>query len=52
MGIEMGRQHRRPNRPALSAHLLLDDELDGEVGILSEALHRELFPNYTCERPV
>ncbi|KAF2750986.1 AAA-domain-containing protein [Sporormia fimetaria CBS 119925] len=43
------RTRRRLDRPPLSARLLLDDRLQGEVGILSEDLLSDLFRGY--ERP-
>ncbi|KAF2132615.1 AAA-domain-containing protein [Dothidotthia symphoricarpi CBS 119687] len=38
------RRRRRLDRPAISARLLRDDRLKGEVGILSEDLFNDLFP--------
>lgn len=38
------RRRRRLDRPAISARLLLDDRMKGEVGILSEDLFAHLFP--------
>ncbi|KAJ4287336.1 peroxisomal assembly protein [Kalmusia sp. IMI 367209] len=38
------RRRRRLDRPAISARLLLDDRMKGEVGILSEDLFSDLFP--------
>lgn len=38
------RRRRRPDRPAISARLLLDERLKGEMGVLSEDLFNELFP--------
>lgn len=38
------RRRRRFDRPAISARLLLDDRVQGEVGILSEDLFSDLFP--------
>jgi len=38
------RRRRRLDRPALSARLLLDDGLGGEVGVLSDDLLDSLFP--------
>ncbi|KAF2088095.1 peroxisomal biogenesis factor 6 [Saccharata proteae CBS 121410] len=38
------RRRRRQDRPAISAHLLLDDRIKGEVGVLSEDLFADLFP--------
>lgn len=37
------RRRRRLDRPAVSARLLLDDRLRGEVGVLSEELWEEVF---------
>ncbi|CBX95277.1 hypothetical protein IAQ61_004096 [Plenodomus lingam] len=39
------RRRRRLDRPAISARLLLDDRIKGEVGILSEDLFNDLFPS-------
>jgi peroxin-6 len=38
------RRRRRVDRPAISARLLLDDGIKGEVGVLSEDLFTDLFP--------
>ncbi|KAF2400356.1 AAA-domain-containing protein [Trichodelitschia bisporula] len=38
------RRRRRQDRPPISAHLLLDDRLKDDVGILSEDLLLDLFP--------
>jgi hypothetical protein len=38
------RRRRRPDRPAISAGLLLDEQLKGDIGVLSEDLWVELFP--------
>jgi hypothetical protein len=38
------RRRRRLDRPAVSARLLLDDGVKGEVGLLSEDLFTDLFP--------
>jgi peroxin-6 len=38
------RRRRRLDKPAISARLLLDDRIKGEVGILSEDLFDDLFP--------
>ncbi|KAH0558724.1 hypothetical protein GP486_004628 [Trichoglossum hirsutum] len=38
------RRRRRPDRPAISAGLLLDEQLKGDIGFLSEDLWAELFP--------
>lgn len=40
------RRRRRLDRPAISARLLLDDRVKGEVGILSEDLFGDLFPGH------
>lgn len=37
------RRRRRVDRPAISARLLLDDRMKGEVGVLSEDLFNDLF---------
>jgi hypothetical protein len=34
------------DRPPISAHLLLDERMKGDVGIISEDLLRDLFPGY------
>lgn len=38
------RRRRRLDRPAISARIILDDSIKGEVGILSEDLFADLFP--------
>ncbi|KAL5121284.1 peroxisomal assembly protein [Pleosporales sp. CAS-2024a] len=38
------RRRRRLDRPAISARLLLDESIKGEVGVLSEDLFAALFP--------
>jgi len=38
------RRRRRPDRPAISGWLVLEEQLEGDVGILSEDLYTELFP--------
>jgi peroxin-6 len=38
------RRRRRFNRPPLSAHLLLDERMKEDVGILSDDLFTDLFP--------
>ncbi|KAL1794611.1 hypothetical protein ACET3X_006427 [Alternaria dauci] len=38
------RRRRRLDRPPISARLLLDDRIKGEVGVLSEDLFNDLFP--------
>jgi hypothetical protein len=38
------RRRRRLDRPAISARILLDDGIKGEVGVLSEDLFADLFP--------
>ena len=38
------RRRRRLDRPPITARLLLDDRMKGEVGILSEDLFNDLFP--------
>ncbi|EMD62976.1 hypothetical protein GGP41_005012 [Bipolaris sorokiniana] len=38
------RRRRRLDRPPVSARLLLDDRIKGEVGVLSEDLFNDLFP--------
>ncbi|KAF1832379.1 peroxin 6 [Decorospora gaudefroyi] len=38
------RRRRRLDRPPISARLLLDDGIKGEVGVLSEHLFNDLFP--------
>lgn len=41
---EVGRRtRRRIDKPPISADLVLDDQLDGEVGLLSTELYAELF---------
>jgi len=38
------RKRRRQDKSAISARLVLDDHVKGDVGILSEDLFAELFP--------
>jgi peroxin-6 len=38
------RKRRRQDKSALSARLVLDDHVKGDVGILSEDLFADLFP--------
>lgn len=38
------RRRRREDKPAVSARLVLDDHVKGDVGYLSEDLYLELFP--------
>lgn len=40
------KQRRRLDKPAISAHLLLDDRLQGEVGVISPDLFADLFRGY------
>lgn len=40
------RRRRRLDRPAISARLLLDESMKGEVGVLSEDLFADLFPGF------
>ncbi|KAH8733011.1 hypothetical protein GQ44DRAFT_781771 [Phaeosphaeriaceae sp. PMI808] len=48
------RRRRRLDRPAISARLLLDERMKGEVGVLSEDLFGELFPalKFSASTPV
>ncbi|KAI9819594.1 MAG: peroxisomal assembly protein [Pycnora praestabilis] len=39
------RRRTSQDRPAISAHLTVDEGLKGDVGILSDDLYRELFPD-------
>lgn len=39
------RRRRRQDKPPVSARLVLDNQIKGDVGILSEDLFRELFPH-------
>lgn len=38
------RRRRRQDKPAISARLVLDDHVKSDVGILSEDLFADLFP--------
>lgn len=38
------RKRRRQDKAAVSARLVLDDHVKGDVGILSEDLFADLFP--------
>ena len=42
------RRRRRADRPAISARLLLDERMKGEIGVLSEDLFADFFPG--CEQ--
>jgi len=37
-------RRRRQDKPAISARLVLDDHIKGDVGILSQDLFADLFP--------
>lgn len=39
------RKRRRQDKPPVSARLVLDDQIKGDVGIMSEDLFKELFPH-------
>jgi hypothetical protein len=39
------RKRRRPDKPSISARLVLDDHVKGDVGIISEDLFADLFPS-------
>lgn len=41
------RKRRRQDKSAISARLVLDDHVKGDVGILSEDLFADLFPAIT-----
>lgn len=41
------KRRRRQDKPAISARLVLDDHVKGDVGILSEDLFSDLFPHLT-----
>jgi peroxin-6 len=38
-------RRRRQDKPAISAKLVLDDHIKSDVGIVSEDIFRDLFPN-------
>lgn len=38
------RKRRRQDKPSISARLVLDDHVKGDVGIFSEDLFADLFP--------
>jgi peroxin-6 len=40
------RRRRRDDKPAISARLLVDERVKGEVGVLSEDLFDDLFPGF------
>ena len=47
------KRRRRQDKPAISARLVLDDHIKGDVGIFSEDLFSDLFPgNATGTIPV
>jgi peroxin-6 len=39
------RRRRRQDKPSISARLVLDDHVKGDVGILSDDLFADLFPH-------
>jgi peroxin-6 len=39
------RRRRRQDKPPVAARLVLDDQIKGDVGFLSEDLFHELFPH-------
>lgn len=39
------RRRRRQDKPAISARLVLDNHVKGDVGILSDDLFADLFPH-------
>jgi peroxin-6 len=39
------KRRRRQDKPAINARLVLDDHVKGDIGILSEDLFKDLFPN-------
>ncbi|KAF1810665.1 AAA-domain-containing protein [Eremomyces bilateralis CBS 781.70] len=41
------RRRRRRDKPAISAHLLLDERMKGDVGVITEDLFCDLFPGYS-----
>ncbi|KAK7755257.1 peroxisomal assembly protein [Diatrype stigma] len=45
------RRRRRQDKPAISARLVLDDHVKGDVGILSDDLFVDLFPHLQDDRP-
>lgn len=45
-------RRRRQDKPAVSARLVLDDHIKGEVGILSEDLFSDLFPHVSSGMPL
>lgn len=44
------KRRRRQDKPAVSARLVLDDHVKGDVGIFSEDLFSELFPGSATGR--
>ncbi len=38
------RRRRRQDKPPVSARLVLDDQIRGDEGLISDDLFRELFP--------
>jgi peroxin-6 len=43
------RRRRRQDKAAISARLVLDDHVKGDVGIVSEDLFDDLFPKHNQE---
>lgn len=46
------RKRRRQDKSAISAGLVLDDHVKGDVGILSEDLFADLFPALSQSRAI
>jgi peroxin-6 len=49
VNLRKRRRRRRADGPAISARLLLDERMKGEVGVLSDDLFADLFPE--CKQP-
>jgi peroxin-6 len=46
------KRRRREDKPAVSAKLVLDDHVKGDVGFLSEDLFVEFFPHLQHGKPM
>jgi peroxin-6 len=46
------RKRRRQDKSSISARLVLDDHVKGDIGILSEDLYADLFPAASQGIPV
>ncbi|TKA76007.1 hypothetical protein B0A55_06673 [Friedmanniomyces simplex] len=47
--LKRKRRRRRQDKPPISAHLVIDSSLKGDVGILSDDLVQDLFPKHSAQ---